>query len=973
MANVIPPDHVDDLPVVELNQPVDVLVILEPVLVDEDEDPEEDEFKEEEETQKEEDDIEVDIEEDENEPELTYPYEEVDPLNPSPPASDSEPEEVIEIEDTVDPEDETVPNSVHECGCVTAHALVEKKGKAKDEYYGKLILDLGIEVRSSIEEGMAAMENLVRKLGNPEEKAKCKKLKKELEEARFSNTLLHIQSRGDLLMILSSLVLINHASKVCTYESSYSSVNDQKSVDVAIATERARQAIVKNDARGSGPVRGQDTAPVIRECSFVGFMKCNSIVFCEGKQVKFAAATLQGPALTWWNSMVATMGLETNNKKQGNARAMTTAPTEGKVSSGSLSVCERCFTRHVGQCTIKCHKCGKVGHKARYCKEKIVATGANAQPVWTCYDCGEQGHTRNRCLKKVKQDEIGEVRGRAYAIKDAEPQGPNVVTGTFLLNNRYASVLFDSGSDRSFVNTRFSSMLDIDPVKIDTSYEVELADGRIVSTNTVLKGCTLNLVNNLFKIDLMPIEHGMFGVIIGINWLVKQDAVIICGEKVVRIPYRNKTLTVESDKGMSRQKKLKEKRFEDVPVIRDFPKVFPDDLPGLPPPRQVEFQIDLVPGAAPVARAPYRLAPSEMRKLLEQLRELLEKGFIRPSSSPSGAPVLFVKKKDGSFRMCIDYREWNRLTVKNRYPLPRIDDLFDQLQGSIVYSKIDLRSRYHQLRIKEEDIPINAFRTRYGHFEFQVMPFGLTNAPAVFMDLMNRVCKPYLDKFIIVFIDDILVYSKDEEEHGKHLKIILELLKKERLYAKFSKCDFWLDSVQFLGHVIDRNGVHVDPAKIEAIRNWAAPTTPTKKDKKYEWGKEEVEAFQLLKQKLCSAPILALLKRIEDIVVYCDVSLKGYGAMLMQREKVIAYASRHVKVHEENYTTHDLELGAAIFDLRKANVVADALSRKERLKPLRVRALVMTVHNNLPKQIYEAQKEAMKRKKCKGKKSGEID
>ncbi|GJW28043.1 putative reverse transcriptase domain-containing protein [Tanacetum coccineum] len=189
--------------------------------------------------------------------------------------------------------------------------------------------------------------------------------------------------------------------------------------------------------------------------------------------------------------------------------------------------------------------------------------------------------------------------------------------------------------------------------------------------------------------------------------------------------------------------------------------------------------------------------------------------------------MLFVKKKDGSFRMCIDYRELNKFTVKNRYPLPRIDNLFDQLQGSSVYYKIDLRSGYQQLRIKEEDILITAFRTRYGHFEFQVLSFGLTNVPAIFMDLMNRVCKPYLDKFVIVFIDDILVYSKDEEEHGKHLKIILELLKKERLYAKFSKYDFWLESIQFLGHVIDRNGVHVDPAKIKAIRNWAAPMTTT--------------------------------------------------------------------------------------------------------------------------------------------------
>ncbi|GJY58808.1 putative reverse transcriptase domain-containing protein [Tanacetum coccineum] len=407
--------------------------------------------------------------------------------------------------------------------------------------------------------------------------------------------------------------------------------------------------------------------------------------------------------------------------------------------------------------------------------------------------------------------------------KDVEPKGLNVVTGTFLLNNRYASILFDSGSDRSFVNTRFSSLLDIKPIKIEDSYEVELADGRVVSTNTILKGCTLSLVNHIFEIDLMPIELGTFDVIIGMDWLVKHDAIIVCGEKVVRIPYGNKTLIVDGDNGGSRlkniscimackyveqgchlflahvtRKKSKEKQMEDMPVICNFPEVFLEELPGLPPPRQVEFRIDLVPGAAPVARARYRLAPSKMKELSVQLQELLEIGFIRLSLSPWGAPVLFVKKKDGSFWMCIDYPELNKLTIKNCYPLPRIDDLFDQLQGS-----------------------------SYGHFEFQVMSFGLTNTPAVFMDLMNRVYKPYLNKFVIVFIDDILVYSKDEEEHGKHLKTILELLKKKRLYAKFSKCDFWLDSVQFLGHVIDRSGVHVDPAKIKAIKSWAVPTTPT--------------------------------------------------------------------------------------------------------------------------------------------------
>ncbi|GJY90973.1 putative reverse transcriptase domain-containing protein, partial [Tanacetum coccineum] len=293
--------------------------------------------------------------------------------------------------------------------------------------------------------------------------------------------------------------------------------------------------------------------------------------------------------------------------------------------------------------------------------------------------------------------------------------------------------------------------------------------------------------------------------------------------------------------------------------------------------------------------------------------------------------MLFVKKKDGSFRMCIDYRELNKLTVKNRYPLLRIDDLFDQLQGSSVYSKIDLRSGYHQLRIREEDIPITAFWTRYGHYEFQVMSFGLTNAPAVFMDLMNRVCKPYLDKFVIVFIDDILIYSKNKEEHEKKLKIILELLKKEQVYAKFLKCDFWLESVQFLSHVINYKGVHVDPVKVEAIRNWSAPTTPTEvrqflglagyyrrfiegfsliskpltkltqKNKKYEWGTEENEAFQTLKQKLCSAPILAFPEVTEKFIVDCD-----------------------------------------------------APSPKDR-EPIRVRSLVMTVHTSLPERILNAQ------------------
>ncbi|GKE27590.1 putative reverse transcriptase domain-containing protein [Tanacetum coccineum] len=227
----------------------------------------------------------------------------------------------------------------------------------------------------------------------------------------------------------------------------------------------------------------------------------------------------------------------------------------------------------------------------------------------------------------------------------------------------------------------------------------------------------------------------------------------------------------------------------------------------------------------PVTKSPYCLAPSEMQELSGQLQELQDKGFIRPNHSSRGAPVPFVKKKDGSFHMCIDYRELNKITIKNRYPLPRIDYLFDQLQGACYFSKIDLQSGYQQLCVHEDDIPKTTFWMRYGHFEFTVMPFGLTNAPAVFMDLMNRVCKPYLDKFVIVFIDDILIYLKTKEEHEVYLKLVLELLRKEKLYAKFSKCEFWLQEVHFLRHVVNQSGIHVDTIKIEAVKNWKDPTT----------------------------------------------------------------------------------------------------------------------------------------------------
>nr|GEU87093.1 putative reverse transcriptase domain-containing protein [Tanacetum cinerariifolium] len=618
------------------------------------------------------------------------------------------------------------------------------------------------------------------------------------------------------------------------------------------------------------------------------------------------------------------------------AWAYTAGPRDKKPYGGTKPLCPKCNYHHDGPYVPKCTNCKNIGHQARDCKGRPAAAnnnnnnnnqnnnnnnqraqGANTRGI-TCFECGVQGHYKSDC-PKLKNGNQGNRAGngnavaRAYAVGTAGTNpNSNVITGTFLLNNHYALVLFDTGADRSFISIAFSSLIDIIPTTLDHDYDVELSD---------------------------------------------ED-----------------------------EDKSKEKRLEDVPIVQDFPEVFPEDFPG----------------------------------------------FIRPSSSPWGAPVLFVKKKDGSFRMCINYQELNNLTVKNHYPLPRIDDLFDQLQGSSVYSKIDLRSGYHQLRVQEEDIPKTAFRTRYGHYEFQVMPFGFTNAPTVFMDLMNL----------------------NKQEHEEHLKLILELLKKKQLYAKFSKCELWVPKVQFFGHVIDSQGIHVDPAKIESIKDWASPKTATKirqflglagyyrrfiegfskiarsmtkltqKKFKFDWGDKQEATFQIIKHKLCSVPILALPEGSEDFVVYCDASVKGLGAVLMQREKVIAYGLRQLKVDEKNYTTHDLELGAVVFALNiwrhylygtkcivftnykslqdildqkelnkrqrrwlklmsdydceiryhpgKANVVADALSQKEQIKPLWVHALVMTIGLDLPRQIFEAQTEAMKPKNLKSEDVGGV-
>ncbi|KAJ9536067.1 hypothetical protein OSB04_un000770 [Centaurea solstitialis] len=705
--------------------------------------------------------------------------------------------------------------------------------------------------------------------------------------------------------------------------------------------------------------------------------------------------------------------------------------------------CPRCHRVHRGDCytdSRTCFKCGKSGHIATNC------------PVTRfCYQCNSPDHLKPDCPQlrgrgvnypggsqgnrgNTQKPDQPKAKGRAFQMTTAEAEEtPGVITGTFLVNSICAKVLFDCGADYSFVSFSFIDHLRVKPKVLDYVLVVDTFDNRQVSVNGLFDDCSIIVEGCSIPIKLFPVPINEFDVIVGIDWLTKNHAWIGCDEKIIHIDLPGRGPFVIYGDRRNRQTSLismlkarkcvmkgcqsflayvidskKEKSvIETIPVVSEFPEVFPDDLTSLPPDRPIEFRIDLLPGAAPIARSPYRLAPSEMKEMMAQLQELLDKGFIRPSTSPWGAPVLFVKKKDGTMRMCIDYRELNKLTIKNKYPLPRIDDLFDQLVGASYFSKIDLRSGYHQLKVREEDVSKTAFRTRYGHYEFLVMPFGLTNAPAAFMDMMNRVCNPYLDKFVIVFIDDILIYSRSEEDHANHLHIILELLKRERLYAKLSKCEFWLREVQFLGHIVSKNGIKVDPVKIEAIEKWEPPKTPTevrsflglagyyrkfiqdfsriatsltmltKKNVKFEWKEAQAEAFQTLKERLCSAPILSLPDGSEDFVVYSDASKLGLGCVLMQRGKVIAYASRQLKDHERRYPTHDMELAAVVFALKiwrhylYANVVADALSRKEKSGTIKVVALRAKLLPNIFEDLKKCQIEALEGENLKRERLGE--
>jgi hypothetical protein len=434
----------------------------------------------------------------------------------------------------------------------------------------------------------------------------------------------------------------------------------------------------------------------------------------------------------------------------------------------------------------------------------------------------------------------------------------------------------------------------------------------------------VTLAERDFPTNMIVLKGQDIDVILGMNWLAQHKAILNTDLRTIKLSHGREEVLLSIPiaipaKPFGRVYEAIILEIQDIPVVCEFPGVFPKDLPGLPPERDVEFVIELKPGTTPISRRLYQMPPNELAELKTQLQDLLEKGSIRPSSSPWGCPTIFVKKKDQTLRMCVDYRPLNEVTIKNKYPLPRIDILFDQLTGARVFSKIDLRSGYHQIRIRPEDIPKTAFTTRYGLFEYLVMSFRLTNAPAHLTYLMNSIFMPELDKFVVVFIDDILIYSKNEEEDDKHLRIVLTRLREHQLYAKFSKCTFWLEEIQFLGHVLSANGIAVDPSEVKDILEWKPPTTVNqvrsflglvgyyrrfildfsnivklitsllKNDTKFNWSSRCNKAFEQLKVLLTTAPVLAQPNIEKPFDVYCDASGSGLGCVLMQEGRVIAY------------------------------------------------------------------------------------
>jgi hypothetical protein len=571
----------------------------------------------------------------------------------------------------------------------------------------------------------------------------------------------------------------------------------------------------------------------------------------------------------------------------------------------------------------RCFTCGNTGHYAKN------------------YPRNQQRQGQNANQKQGKRQKVQVRQGRLNFTTMADiPEGAPVITGIFSVLNYPAIILFDSGASHSFISAKFSAKCQLPFHHTNGGITISTPGGR-VATYQINRHVPIKFGSLIIKTTLL---------ILGTDWLTRHQAVIDIAARAIEVhsPTCGETTLYLPNQGCTRSCAFTmiESPVERIPMVCDYPDVFSDELPGMPPDRDIEFTIELQPRTAPISKRPYRMPPVELAELKKQLQELLDKGFIRPSTSPWGCPALFLKKKDESLRMCVDYRPLNAVTIKNKYPLPRIDVLFDQLVGANVFSKIDLRSGYHQIKIRVSDIPKTAFSTRYGLYEFLVMSFGLTNAPAYFMYLMNSVIMPELDKFVVVFIDDILVYSKNEAEHTKHLHTVLQRLRDHQLYAKLSKCDFWLREIKFLGHTISQDGVSVDPEKVQEVMDWKPPTTVRqiqsflglagyyrrfipdfsriakpmtellKKGVKYDWSQKSEDAFHTLRQHLTTAPVLAQPDNTKPFEVYCDASGTGLGCVLMQDNRVIAYASRALRPHEQNYPTHDLELAAVVHALK---------------------------------------------------------
>ena len=523
-----------------------------------------------------------------------------------------------------------------------------------------------------------------------------------------------------------------------------------------------------------------------------------------------------------------------------------------------------------------CFHCGQEGHFILDCPQLVAIETSEVGTVASTRTSGPSqagrggsgrgGSTtpsrgRGRGAGSRGSTPIGQIQSgtrtqaRVFTVTQQEVDAsPDVITGMILVYDHDAYALVDPGATHSFISVPFTERHQIESQTIDGRMVVFVLNGDTMISERIVPGSRLVIQNKDFPTDLIVLGIHDFDIVLGMEWLSRHRATLDCYKKEVRLVRKEepgvifqgikREIALSLINAMTASKMLRKgcqgylafvvgrrqegTRLEEIPIVKEFPDVFPDDISGLPSDRAIEFVIELIPGIEPIYIPPYRMAPAELKELKAQLEELLSKGFIRPSTSPWGAPVLFVKKKDGSLRLCIDYRQLNRATIRNQYPLPHIDELLDQSHGSRVYYKIDLRSGYHQLRVRENDVSKTAFRMRYGHYEFLVMPFGLTNAPAAFMNMMNRVFSPYLDKFVIVFINDILVHSGSLEEHAEHLRTVLQILHECQVYAKFSKCQFWLDKVAFLGHVISAEGISVDPQKIKAIVNWKPPTNVSK-------------------------------------------------------------------------------------------------------------------------------------------------